>query len=122
MEYKYEGLSVDEIKEILLNNNFKILTKNILIKESKNYSINFLIDSNTINYTFENNGLNYLYSLNLNRLILNVLIYDENNTEIENYQYNVKKKKIIKCTSGSCNNYEEAMAILNKNVLNLLKK
>ena len=113
----YESLSVDEIKKILLNNNFKILTKNILIKESKNYSINFLIDSNTINY-----GLNYLYSLNLNRLILNVLICDENNTEIENYQYNVKKKKIIKCTSGSCNNYEEAMAILNKNVLNLLKK
>ena len=118
----YESLSVDDIKKILLNNDFKVLTENILVKESENYSINFLIDSNTINYTFENNGLKYLYSLNLNRSILDVLIYDKNNTEIEKYQYSVKKQKIIKCISGSCNNYEEAMKTLNENVLNILKK
>ena len=55
-------------------------------------------------------------------MILDVLIYDENNLEIENYQFDAKNNKIIKCTTGSCNSYRNAMKILNKNVLNLLKK
>ncbi len=121
-EYEYDTLSAEEIKEILLNNGFEELTENILSKKSKNYSINFLADSNIINYTFEKNNLENMYSINLNRMILEVYIYNNDNIEIEHYQYNIKKQKIIKCITGICNNYEEAMEILNDKILNLLKK
>ena len=54
--------------------------------------------------------------------ILEVLIYDENNLEIENYEYDALNNKVITCNTGSCNDYDEAMEILNKNVLFLFNE
>ena len=121
-DYEYNILSIDEIKKILLNNGFETMANNVLLKRNDNFSISYFTSTNKISYSYEDNNLKYQYELNLKRMILKVLIYDENNLEIENYEYDVKNKKMIKCTTGSCNNYEEAMKVLNKNVLNLLKK
>lgn len=118
----YDSLSADEIKNILIKNGFEEVEGNILVKNIKNDKIIYSIDANRINYNAEIDNLRYQYNFNLNRMILEVLIYDENNTEIENYQYNAKLKTVIKCVTGSCNNYEEAMETLDKEVLNLLKK
>ena len=118
----YENKSVDEIKKILLNNGFEEISDNTLIKESAKNATIYFSDVNKISYSNEDNDIKYQYTLNLNRMILEVLIYDENNIEIENYEYDVKNKKITKCTTGSCNNYEDAMISLDENVLYLLKK
>ena len=121
-EYEYDTLSAEEIKEILLNNGFTELTNNLLVKQNNDYKITYNIDANRISYTSKDNKLKCQYIINLNRIILDVLVYDENNLEIENYEYNIKNNKVIKCKTGSCNNYKEVMDTLNKNVLYLLKK
>ena len=124
LEYEYDNLSNEEIKKIFLNNGFEEITNNTLMKETNNYKIIYNVKGNVnkISYTSKNSPLKYQYSFNLNVSILEVHIYDKNNLEIENYEYDAKTEKITKCITGSCNNYEEAMATLNKNVLNLLKK
>ena len=121
-EYEYDTLSADEIKDILLNNGFEELTNNTLSKRKNKISIIYFIDTNKISYSSENNDLKYQYVVNLNRMILEIHIYNKNNIEIENYQYNAKSNEIIKCITGNCNNYEEVVEELNKNVLYLLKK
>ena len=118
----YDSLSVEEIKDILLKNGFEEVEGNILVKNIKNDKIIYNIDANKINYNAEINNLNYQYIFNLNFSILDVNIYDENNIEIEDYEYNAKSEKIINCNIGSCNNYRNIMETLNKEVLYLLKK
>lgn len=111
----------NEIIEKLLDNGFKKITKFTYAKRTKNYVINYQIDSNIINYSYEKNKFSYRYIYNLNLCELLVNVFDENNTEIENYIYDNKNNKIVECINGSCNNYKEAMKILNKNILYLLK-
>ena len=120
--YDYYGLSTNEIQSILLKNGFKKLTNNLLLKENDKCSISYVINSNKFTDNFEDNDLKYRYTYNMSFGILEVLIYDENNIEIENYEYDVKNKKVTKCTTGSCNNYEEAMKKLNTDILYLFKK
>ena len=122
LTYEYSSLSIDEVKEILLNNGFEEITNNLLVKNDKNYKITYVIDANKISYTSKNDSLKYQYIFNLKISILEVHIYDDNNLEIENYEYNAKTKKVTKCITGNCNNYEDAMISLNENVLYLLKK
>ena len=122
LEYEYDSLSAEEITKILLDNDFEEITKNTLMKEDDNNKIIYNISANKISYTSKKDSLKYQYVFSLSRMILDVLIYDKNNLEIENYEYNLKNKTIVKCTVGSCNNYEEVMATLKKNVLYLLKK
>lgn len=122
LNYEYDYLNIEEIKKILLANGYEELTDSLLVKENKNCKITYVSDSNKISYNAEIDSLNYQYTFNLNFSLLNVYIYDEKNIEIENYEYNAKTNKIITCTTGSCNNYRNVMKILDKEVLNLLKK
>ena len=122
LNISYDSLSVEEIKNILLKNDFNEITSSLLVKESENYKITYVSDSNKISYTSKNVPLKHQYIFNLNVSILEVIVYNKDNIEIENYEYNVKDKKLIKCEIGNCNNYEDAMETLNKEVLNLLKK
>lgn len=122
LDYEYDTLSAEEIKEILLNNGFEELTSKVLKKDNDNNTIIYMENANKITYNGEVNHIKYQYVFNLNLFILEVYVYDENNLEIENYEYNVKNNQVLKCKTGSCNNYEEVMDILNKNVLDLLKK
>ena len=122
LTYEYSSLSIDEVKEILLNNDFKELSNNILIKRNDDNSISYFTDVNKISYSYESSDLKYQYIFNLKVSVLEVHVYDENNLEIENYEYNAKAKKITKCITGSCNSYRNAMNVLNENVLYLLKK
>ena len=108
------------VKELLLANGFKETSDNILIKNSKNLEIMYYYDSNKLSYRYEKNNLSYRYVFNFDRLTLEVLIFDENNTEIDNYLYDVANEKIISCATGSCNNYDTAMKLLNEDILDYL--
>ena len=116
------NLNTDEIKMILLENGFEEVNNNNLLKEIKKYNINYNSFANKINYTYKKNNLNYRYTYNLLNNILEAIVYDENNLEIENYEYDAINNKIINCKTGSCNDYDEAMEILNQNVLYLFYK
>jgi len=114
------NINVEEVKITLLDNGFEKVNDNILIKRNKSSVINFISDSAVINYSYEKNKLSYRYQYFLETNILNVLIFDENNTEIENYKYDALNKKVIECKIGRCNSSKAAMSELNKNVLNLI--
>ena len=122
LNYEYSSLNVEEIKKILLNSGFEEIADNALVKNKENIKMIYNLDANKITYDNESNNLKYQYVFNLKVSILEVHIYDENNLEIENYEYNAKTKKVTKCITGNCNSYRNAMDILNKNVLYLLKK
>ena len=72
-------------------------------------------------YSYTKNKLNYRYSYNITTGYLEVLVYDENNTEIENYKYDTLNNKVINCFVGRCNDYKEAMNLLNKDLLYLFE-
>lgn len=116
----YGKIPVDEIKEILLNIGYEETTGDVLWKQSGIYSINYLSKSNNINFNYEKNKLSYRYTYHLNNDILDVKVFDENTTEIENYKYDVTNDKVLYCYVGSCTSYKYAMKILNKNILDLL--
>lgn len=122
LETKSIVLDVEDIKKILAENGFNHTIDNFMTKRDKDELITYLVDSNKINYTYEKDGLKHRYVYFLTNNILEVSIFDENNLEIENYKYDVTNKKIKECKTGKCNNYEEALAIINKKVLNLLYK
>lgn len=122
IDKKSINLTVDEIKEILLDNGFKESSDSALFYKKDDTVINYIIDSNKIRYTYVKNNFTYRYIYCLNNDILSVVIFDEeNNTEIENYEYDVRKSKVNNCITGSCNNYKKVMGILNNAVLDLLK-
>jgi len=114
------NINKDEIKIILLDNGFEETKSNTLIKKSKDLTINYFLDSNKIFYNYERNNFSYRYTYYLETNILDVLIFDENNTELENYRYDSLNEKILECKTGSCNNYKNAMKQLNENILELL--
>ncbi|MBQ8901437.1 MAG: helix-turn-helix transcriptional regulator [Bacilli bacterium] len=113
-------LSEKEIKNILLDNGFEETNDDVLTKRTKNYSMSYFAATNKFNYNFEKNNLNYRMVYQLNNGILNVIIFDENSTEIESYFYDTINEKVINCNTGSCKSYKYAMKVLNENVLNLL--
>ncbi len=117
----YENLTSNEIETILLKNNFNELYDNFYYKEEKEYRIYFYLDTNKVEY-YDGNDISHKYIYNLNSQELQVSIYDKNNVEIENYEYDNKNDKIIKCVIGRCKNYQEVMDTLNKNILYLFKK
>ncbi len=117
-----DNLSEEEIISRLLKNGFEKLSNKLYYKEDKEYNIYFYLDTNKIEYYFDNNDTSYKYIYNLNNKILEVKIYDANNIELENYNYDYKNDKVIKCVTGRCKNYEEVMNTLNKNILYLFKK
>ena len=113
-------ISEKEIKNILLNNGFEELSSNTMMKRSKKFVISYIASSNKITYNFEENNLNYRLVYQINNGILNVIIFDENSTEIESYFYDTINEKIITCNTGSCKSYKYAMKVLNENILNIL--
>ena len=126
--YKEETLKVNnlsriineqEIIDILLKNGFKKQDEDTLIKKTKDKAtIYYLIYSQKINYYLENKNFIYKYSYSLNRNLLQVKIFDrQTNTEIENYEYDAFNKKIILCITGRCNNYDEVLSVLDKEIL-----
>ena len=117
-----DNLSEEEIRKILLDNKFEELYDNFYYKEEKEYKMYFYLDTKKLEYFFDINDISYNYIFNLNSRLLEVSIYDEKNVEIENYVYDYKNDKVIKCLVGRCKNYEEVMDTLNKNVLYLFKK
>lgn len=117
-----DNLSKEEIRKILLKNKFEKVTDNLYYLEEKSFKVYFYTDTNKIEYFYYNDATNYKYIYNLNNQILEVKIYDANNIELENYDYDYKNNKVIKCVVGRCKSFEEAMDTLNKNVLYLFKK
>ena len=114
-------LSVNDIIEILKKNDFQEMSNNLLLKETENFSIVYTLSSNRINYTYEKSNLQYRYVYSINDGFLDVAVFNEDNTELEKYTYDSLNNIIIECNSGSCNDYENAMKILERDVLNLLK-
>ena len=114
-------LTPEEIKTILLKNGFedKII---VFYKTYNDKTINYYIQSNKIEYNYEKENDTYRYYYEISKNILEVSIFNEDNIEIENYKYDVTNDKLLSCNIGKCNGYKEAMEILNKNVLYLLKK
>ena len=121
MKDKTNDLTKDEIIEILIKNDY-VNINDFYVKETNGVYIYYNAVSNIINYNYDQDNFSYRYTYSLNDEVLNVLIFDENNVEVENYKYDVQKEKVTECKIGSCNNYKEALKILNKQVLNLLKK
>ena len=115
-------LTPEEIKEILLNNGFEETSNNVIANISKNKYIYYIIQSNRIEYNYDNDKIIYRYNYKISKNILEVSIFNKDNIEIENYKYDITNDRIVSCNVGKCNGYKEAMDILNKNVLYLLKK
>ncbi len=111
----------EEIKNILLKNDYKENPNNNFIKKDKIYNINYMMNLNKIKIYYEKNGFNYLYTYLLDVNRIEILIYNNNNLEIENYKYDVQNGKVIECITGKCNNYEETLKLFKKEVLYLLK-
>lgn len=116
------NLTSEEIIKILVKNDFKEVTPKQYAKINKKYEINFWTSSNRIYLNYEKDNIRYKYNYYLNSSKLEVVVLNENNIEIENYTYNASKDKVTECVTGSCNSYQEAMDILNENILNLLQK
>lgn len=115
------NLDAKKIKRILLDNGFEESSSSVIHKRTKNVVVTYFCDSNKISYKYEQNNFSYRYTYYLNKDLLSVIVFGENNMEIENYIYDVNKDKVTKCKTGSCNDYKNVLRILNKNVLNLLK-
>lgn len=121
MKDKTNDLTKDEIIEILIKNGY-VNINDFYVKETNGVYIYYNAVSNKINYNYEENNFSYRYNYYLDKDVLEIMIFDENNVEVENYKYDIQKEKVTECKIGSCNNYKEALKILNKQVLNLLKK
>ena len=121
-EYVPIDLTDEEIKNKLLENGFSISTPTMLSKFINKYKILYYTDLNKLEISFEENSLKYNYVYILRNNVLKVSVRDENNTEIENYQYDYKQDKVIECNTGKCNNYDDIIVIIKKNFLNLLAK
>lgn len=122
-EYNYEltNYSVVDVESVLIDNGFKKSNDNMLFKNTKTEKISYRIDTKVLNYSYEKNGFRYKYQFRLNDNILEVNIYDENLSIIQDYEFDITNNK-MNCKVGSCSGYEEVMEILDKNILYLLKQ
>lgn len=119
LNYEVPSYNEKNIKDILLANGFEKINNNVLNKNEENNIIRYFNDPKIIIYYYENNNLNYQYSYHLQSNILEVLVVDENSTEISNYKYDVTNNK-MECKVGSCNDYKTVLKILEDKVLYLL--
>ncbi len=110
----------EEIKKILLKNEFDN-NGNIISKTLKNGYINYNVNANKFSIYYEDKNLSYRYNYLLSANRIEILVYDKNNLEIENYNYDVENDKVIECVTGKCNNYKEVLKLFDKEVLYLLK-
>lgn len=108
------------VSETLLNNGYEKSIDNVIYKNTEDYKINYRIDTNLISYSYDKNGFRYRYKYRLNSNYLIVTIYDDKQTIIEDYEFDVENNK-MNCKVGSCSDYEEVMKILEEKVLYLLK-
>ena len=116
-ETKVIKLSPIEIKNILLENGYKE-DNNVTMKiKLKNGYIFYYLDSNLFIVYFEEQDFYYKYIYKLNLNLLQVIIYNKNNIEIEDYEYDITNNKVINCIIGKCNNYDKAIKFLNENIL-----
>ena len=118
--YSDKKLDKDYVKERLLANGFKENSSENLVKSAKDYRMVYYYDSNKLTYRYEKNNFSYRYTYNFDLAILEILVFDENNVEIENYEYDVTTEKEILCKVGRCNGAKDAMKLLNENILNYL--
>ena len=91
-----------------------------MLKNTKNYKAGYFTDLYKLSYSYKKNKITYRYTYTINISRLEVEVYSENNTIIEKYSYDATNNKIMECVVGSCNDYEEAMNLLNKDILNYL--
>ncbi len=118
--YNDKKLDKDYVKERLLDNGFKENNSNNLVKSTNEYRMIYYYDSNKLTYRYEKNNFSYRYTYNFDLATLEILVFDENNVEIENYEYNVNEDNVTICKVGRCNDARNAMKLLNQNVLNYL--
>ena len=113
--------SPEEIQNILLENGFLQNPKNVFSKVKDNLYVRYFSDLNRIILFNKSKNLKMTYTYNLDNNILKILIVDNNNVELENYSYNIEKDVIDECVIGSCNNYEEVLDTMQKNILYLFE-
>lgn len=118
--YNVSKLDKDYVKEKLLTKGFEAYNDKILIRNSKTGKMSYYYGANKIIYSFEKNNFSYRYTYFFDLMYLEVLTFDENNTEVDNYKYDVYNNQIVICKTGSCNNYDTAMKILNEEILDYL--
>ncbi len=116
-----KNVDSENITKILLNNGFIKTTNTFIVKNDKKYQIIYDNSLNKIIYSYYKNNLNYRYTYDLTTEILEVLVFDQNNTEIEKYKYDNVNGKVLNCITGSCNDFEMAMNLLNKDILFLFE-
>lgn len=109
-----------DIKKILLENGYEESGNKILWKKDKEVTINYIISTNAVSYSYEKLDFSYRYKYMLTDNLLEVSIYDENYSIIQNYKYDVANNK-MECIVGSCNDYKNVLKILDENVLYLFE-
>ncbi len=115
--------SKDDIRNILLKNNFESLNNNnTFMKNDGKYKITYFSNYSRVSISYVKDKLNYSYNYNLESGLLEVRVYNNDSTDIQKYTYDTINEKIVICKTGSCNNYEYAMKIINDNFLNLLER
>jgi len=120
VSFEVKTINEDNIKQILLDNGFKEITKNNLRKDIGGYKIFYNIKTNVTYINYDKNGFNYKYRLILNTNILETIVKDKNLTIIEDYTYNINEN-ILNCNIGTCNNYKEIINLFDEKILYLLK-
>ena len=114
-------LSSDEVKEKLISNGFEKVNDDTLIKKLNNGNIYYIITSNFIRINIYEKDFSYKYTYRINNCILSVNVFNKNNIEIEDYEYDVQNKSVISCVIGNCNGYDKVLKFLNDNILINLK-
>ena len=109
-----------DIKKILLENGYKESREQVLYKNTNDIIINYMIDTQTITISYEKSNFNYRYRYLLNKDILDVSVFDENYSIIQNYKYDIANNK-MNCIVGSCNDYKNVLKILDENILYLFE-
>ena len=120
ISFEVKTINEDNIKQILLDNGFEVVSENILSKKDKNIEIIYRIDTKIISINFEKNDFSYRYRYRLNNKILEVIVFDKNSTEVQKYNYNVENNN-IECVVGSCTNYKSVIELFDEKILYLLK-
>lgn len=110
-----------DIKKILLDNGFEESSSNTLLMNFDDYKIIYKTDTKILTYNYEKNEFTYKYSYRLNENILEVSVYDDNLTSIQNYNYDIENNK-MNCLVGKCNDYQKVLEILDEKVLYLFEK
>ena len=113
-------LTRDEIKKSLLDLKFDEINDDIVFKATKDFEIMYYYDENKLNYRFEDKNYSYRYTYFFDTQKLEVIIFDKNNIEKENYKYSIVDDKVLECVVGSCKGYDEALKVLHENILDEL--